>query len=92
MNQPKFPEFGVEWKAPLVFVVLYNGRSIFLFQYTVIHSYGICLQINCVVTKDLVNHCFFLTGTQCFWTGTRDFSQDEFQDSPADLILRVLSS
>ena len=36
---------------PLVFVVLYNGRSISLFQLTVIQSFGVCLQINCVVTR-----------------------------------------
>ena len=36
---------------PVVFVVLYNGRSIFLSQET-IQSFGVCLQINCVVTKD----------------------------------------
>ena len=35
----------------LVFVVLYNRRSIFLFQLTVIQSFGVCLWINCVVTK-----------------------------------------
>ena len=46
----------------LVFVVLYNGRSIFLFQYTVIQSFGICLQINCAVTKDPVTNCFFKLG------------------------------
>ena len=30
-----------------------------LFHYTVVQSFGICLQINCAVTKDLVNHCYF---------------------------------
>ena len=42
----------------LVFVVLYNRRGIFLFQLTVIQSLGVCLQINCVVTKDPGTHCF----------------------------------
>ena len=28
---------------------------------------------------------FFLTGTQCFWIGTHDFSQDGSQDSLAQL-------
>ena len=44
----------------LVFVVLYNGRSIFLFRYTV--EFGICLQINFAVTKDPVTHCFLKRG------------------------------
>ena len=43
---------------PLVFVVLYNGRSISLFQSTVIQSFGVCLQVNCVVTKDPGTPCF----------------------------------
>ena len=34
-----------------------------------------------VLTKDPGTHCF-LTGTQWFWTGTHDFSQDESQYSP----------
>ena len=42
----------------LVFVVLYNRRSIFSFHQTVIKSFGVCLQINCVVTKDPGTHCF----------------------------------
>ena len=67
----------------LVFVVLYNRRSIFIIQLTVIQSFGVCLQINCVVTKDPGTHCFlFLTGTQWSLTGTHDFSQDESQDGP----------
>ena len=46
------PEAVVKQRLfPLVFVVLYNGRSISLFQLTVIQSFGVCLQINCVVTR-----------------------------------------
>ena len=33
----------------LVFVVLYNRRGILLFQWTVIQSFRVCVQINCVV-------------------------------------------
>ena len=29
-----------------------------------------------------ISDSFFLTGTHWFWTGTHDFSQDEFHDSP----------
>ena len=34
----------------LAFVVLKKRRTIFLFQYTVIQSFGVCLQINCLVS------------------------------------------
>ena len=67
----------------VVFVkyVLYNRRSTFLFQQTVlIQSFGVCLQISCVVTKD--PGTVFGTGTQWFWIGTHDFSKDESLDSP----------
>ena len=46
----------------VVFVkyVLYKRRSTFLFQQTVlIQSFGVCLQISCVVTKDPGTHCFW---------------------------------
>ena len=29
-----------------------------------------------------ISDSFFLTGTHWLWTGTRDFSQDDSQDSP----------
>ena len=52
-------------------------------QYTIIQSFGLCLQINCLQGPRIFNVFFFITaGTQWFWTGTRDFSQDESQDSP----------
>ena len=34
----------------LAVVVLKKRRTIFLFQYTVIQSFGVCLQINCLVS------------------------------------------
>ena len=30
----------------------------------------------------ITDYILFLSGTQCFWTGTQYFSQDESQDSP----------
>ena len=54
----------------LVFVVLYNRRSIFINSVNCNTEFW--SQINCVVTKD--------PGTQWSLTGTHDFSQDESQD------------
>ena len=63
----------------LVFVVLYNRRSIFINSVNCNTEFW--SQINCVVTKDPGTHCFlFLTGTQWSLTGTHDFSQGESQD------------
>ena len=44
-------------------------------------------QINCLVTQrpkyfQLQTCIFFISGTQCFWTGNQYISQDESQDSP----------
>ena len=62
----------------LVFVVLYNNRSIFLFQLSVIQSL-FRLTVWLQKTWRLV---VVLTGTQWFWTRTPDFSQDDSQHSP----------
>ena len=37
-----------------------------------------------------ISDSFILPGTQWFWTGTYDFSQDESQDSPELLITKFL--
>ena len=65
----------------LVKSALQKEYNYFYFSKLVVWSFGVCLQINCMVTKDHGTHCF-LNWTQCLWTGTHDFSQDESQDSP----------
>ena len=62
--------------------VLYNRKSILFFSIkTVIKSFGVCLQINCVVTKDPGTHCVLNRDLMALdWT--HDFSQDKSQDSP----------
>ena len=48
---------------------------------TVIKSFGVCLQINCVVTKDPGTHRVLNRDLMALdWT--HDFSQDKSQDSP----------
>ena len=73
----------------LVFVVLYNRKSILFFSKTVIKSFGVCLQINCVVTKDPGTHCFLNRDLMALdWT--HDFSQDKSQDSPQLFVTKSL--
>ena len=81
-------EDPVVWFLRLLFKVAYFLcfkciEGLYIYQLTVIKSFGIGLQINCLVTqRPKYDSFFFLSASDWLWAGTHDFSQDEYQDSP----------
>ena len=78
----------------LAFVVLENRKTMILISvYVKIQSFGVCLQINCLVIHkgpSIFNFgliFFLLALNHRFWTRTGDFAQDESQDSPYKLFV-----